>query len=633
MAKRICVLVAAVATAAGIFTSSASAVTCDSSISTRTALGSALSSTANSGKTVCITADITGSQITTSADMTSQARFIGQPVDNSITVPGITFDGASRITVEGVDMLDTAYVGSAPVLDIHILNNWFHDTVSDALDISNPSSGAHDGIWFIGNNVEHITFNGSFGSGYGIRTLGGPNNNTKFNYNTFDMNPANAQLNNTGSADGMEVGDLHNFEIIGNVVKNDHWYGPGGSSDPHADALMVWNGSDGGLIKDNRLTDSENTLFADSTNITLENNLIVRMRNLCHNGGSANSPNGLRNYTWTRNTMYQCGDFFGGWGSSPPGTSNCCGLNTDGPDPGGIAPSGNVLDRNLLVTLDYDNTGCSQFTTVNHNLTHAAWPCSGTNTGSFSPTFADTVDWLPTNLPTGYSDVGYRDAPAGHLENPGGGGGTDTTPPDTSITSSPSNPSSSANPSFSFTGTDNVGVDHYECKLDSGSYATCTSPKSYTANADGSHTFSVRAVDVAANVDAYPATYTWTINTSGTAPTADFTYSASRFVGVPVQFTFTGSCASSSCTYNWNHAGTTFATTQNAGFMYSESTSTKDVTLSVTDVFSRTSTVTKSFAVNPADTTDPTRASPLGRPTRRTRLHRRFRSSGRTTTA
>jgi hypothetical protein len=91
----------------------------------------------------------------------------------------------------------------------------------------------------------------------------------------------------------------------------------------------------------------------------------------------------------------------------------------------------------------------------------------------------------------------------------------DTTVPDTSIDSSPSNPSNTSAAAFAFS-SDDVGAS-FACDLDGGGYNPCTSPKSYTGLADGSHAFSVRATDNAGNTDASPASYTWTIDT--TAPT------------------------------------------------------------------------------------------------------------------
>jgi hypothetical protein len=92
----------------------------------------------------------------------------------------------------------------------------------------------------------------------------------------------------------------------------------------------------------------------------------------------------------------------------------------------------------------------------------------------------------------------------------------DETPPDTTITTSPLNPSNSSNATFSFTGTDTTdgsGVTSFECDLDGGGFSSCATPKTYTGLSNGSHTFQVRATDAAGNVDPSPASYTWTIDT------------------------------------------------------------------------------------------------------------------------
>jgi hypothetical protein len=93
-------------------------------------------------------------------------------------------------------------------------------------------------------------------------------------------------------------------------------------------------------------------------------------------------------------------------------------------------------------------------------------------------------------------------------------GGPDTTPPDTSITTPPGN-GTSTSASIDFTGSDDVGVNHFECRIDGAAYANCTSPKVYSGLSVASHTFDVRAVDAAGNVDATPATATWVISSGG----------------------------------------------------------------------------------------------------------------------
>jgi len=52
----------------------------------------------------------------------------------------------------------------------------------------------------------------------------------------------------------------------------------------------------------------------------------------------------------------------------------------------------------------------------------------------------------------------------------------------------------------------------YEASLDGAAYAAATSPVNYTGLSDGPHTFDVRAIDAAGNVDATPASCHWTID-------------------------------------------------------------------------------------------------------------------------
>jgi hypothetical protein len=90
----------------------------------------------------------------------------------------------------------------------------------------------------------------------------------------------------------------------------------------------------------------------------------------------------------------------------------------------------------------------------------------------------------------------------------------DTTAPETTIDSGPSDPTGSNSATFEFSSEDPNAT--FECSLDSGSYESCSSPQTYNSLADGSHTFSVRATDTAGNADQSPASQTWTID--ATAP-------------------------------------------------------------------------------------------------------------------
>jgi large repetitive protein len=115
----------------------------------------------------------------------------------------------------------------------------------------------------------------------------------------------------------------------------------------------------------------------------------------------------------------------------------------------------------------------------------------------------------------------------------------DTTAPDTTIVSGPNDPTNQTDASFAFTGSEAGAA--FECNLDFGGWAPCTSPKAYTGLAAASHTFQVRATDPAGNTDPTPAGRTWVVDTNapetalGSAPpaatsatSATFTFSANE---------------------------------------------------------------------------------------------------------
>jgi hypothetical protein len=86
----------------------------------------------------------------------------------------------------------------------------------------------------------------------------------------------------------------------------------------------------------------------------------------------------------------------------------------------------------------------------------------------------------------------------------------DTTPPETTIKTKPTDPSSSTTADFTYES--NEAGSTFECKLDAEAFAACPAGgKSYTGLAEGQHTFQVRAIDASANPDASPATYTFSI--------------------------------------------------------------------------------------------------------------------------
>ncbi len=88
----------------------------------------------------------------------------------------------------------------------------------------------------------------------------------------------------------------------------------------------------------------------------------------------------------------------------------------------------------------------------------------------------------------------------------------DTTAPDTTIHSGPSGTVSSTSATFQFSS--NEGGASFQCQIDGGAYEACTSPKTYNSLGQGQHTFHVRAVDQANNVDPLPAERIWTVDAS-----------------------------------------------------------------------------------------------------------------------
>jgi len=122
-------------------------------------------------------------------------------------------------------------------------------------------------------------------------------------------------------------------------------------------------------------------------------------------------------------------------------------------------------------------------------------------------------NYLPTQLPAGLNSVIALGAGTYHSLAVT----TDTTAPATTITGQPSNPSVTASATFSFAGSE--AGSRFECSLDGAAFAACTNAQNYNNLSNGNHTFQVRAIDLAGNVDATPATFTWTVSLPTATPT------------------------------------------------------------------------------------------------------------------
>ena len=85
----------------------------------------------------------------------------------------------------------------------------------------------------------------------------------------------------------------------------------------------------------------------------------------------------------------------------------------------------------------------------------------------------------------------------------------DTQPPNTTITSGPSGTTKNLTATFGFTSSESNST--FQCRLDSASFASCTSTKTYVT-LPAAHVFEVRAIDPAGNTDPTPAVRAFTVN-------------------------------------------------------------------------------------------------------------------------
>ena len=174
---------------------------------------------------------------------------------------------------------------------------------------------------------------------------------------------------------------------------------------------------------------------------------------------------------------------------------------------------------------DYHSTGG----TVGANGTGGVQP--GTGNLDVDPAFVDAAggDYRPS-LGSPVIDKGDPAAGGPALDLDGGarvrdgdGNGSvirdmgayelqDAVAPETTISSGPAGLTNDSTPTFAFTS--EAGAT-FQCKIDNAAYAACTSPFTTPTQAEGAHTFSVRATDTAANTDATPATRGFTVDTVG----------------------------------------------------------------------------------------------------------------------
>jgi hypothetical protein len=88
--------------------------------------------------------------------------------------------------------------------------------------------------------------------------------------------------------------------------------------------------------------------------------------------------------------------------------------------------------------------------------------------------------------------------------------------PQTRIDSGPAGTTSASSATFSFSSSETDST--FQCRLDGGAWAGCTSPSTRSGLAQGTHSFEVRATDAAGNTDPSPAARVWSVQRDADEP-------------------------------------------------------------------------------------------------------------------
>ena len=156
-------------------------------------------------------------------------------------------------------------------------------------------------------------------------------------------------------------------------------------------------------------------------------------------------------------------------------------------------PSGDTTAR----TASFE-VGATKATSTQCRLDSGTWStCSGTVTYSY---LSDGAHVFQVRASNSLGEV--EDPPSERRWT------VDATPPETTIGERPSS-GTARSARFTFSSADSSA--RFECQLDGAAWAGCTSPATYDDLAAGAHEFKVRAIDRIGNVDATPASASWTV--------------------------------------------------------------------------------------------------------------------------
>ena len=139
----------------------------------------------------------------------------------------------------------------------------------------------------------------------------------------------------------------------------------------------------------------------------------------------------------------------------------------------------------------------------------------------------------------------------------------DTAPPDTQLTTTPNTTMTTQPATFSAIAPGEANAT-FEVRVDNEAFVPATFPVSVLGLANGSHTFQARATDAAGNVDATPASFTWTLAAPPPPNAPDTTISggpAALTNSTTASFTLGATVAGATFEYNLDNTGWLATTT------------------------------------------------------------------------
>lgn len=282
-------------------------------------------------------------------------------------------------------------------------------------------------------------------------------------------------------------------------------------------------------------------------------------------------------WTWGANGAGQLGDatFADKW--NPVVLYDFIGLyidaGSDGVTVDTVLPDTSIISNPPLLsnlsTATFDFSSSEGSSTFERNLDGGGWVLTSTPENLAGLTNGSHTYQVRAIDPAGNTDG----SPASYTWT------VDTIAPNTTITTFPPALTSSASATFNFSSSE--GGSTFESNLDGGGWSPVVGPDTVSGMSDGLHTYAVRAIDPAGNIDPTPASYNWTVDTTAPAiplapdltPTSDTGVSNTDDITGDTTPTFIGIAEPNSVVElfaNWVSVGSTVA---NASGNYSVTSS------------------------------------------------------------